>query len=232
MLPQLLMVLWTVAHEVREIKTYGLSKMSCTTKHLLSSLFIFLLNLPYMYVESSGPSLLYNNPGPRPQGRVWAVFLGCLWRPQDRGRSLLICVCQCMLGFTWVVLPGLRISPNYFPVFWKGDTETSTSNLMYCAAFVRFPWGTMTLRISCKALEDIYLSVIIFVYCSACPCKILILQVGLCVCASECVFLYVRTCVHQGMGPILCVSTSLCSSIPVYQERKKCNEGEILLPSS
>lgn len=57
MLPQLLMGIRTVAHEVREIKTYGLSKMSYTTKHHLSSLFIFLLNLPYVYMESSGPSL-------------------------------------------------------------------------------------------------------------------------------------------------------------------------------
>lgn len=53
--------------------------------------------------------------------------------------------------------------------FLKGDTETSTSILKYYAAFLSLSWGTMKLRISCKALEDICLSVIISMYCSACP---------------------------------------------------------------
>ena len=103
---------------------------------------------------------------------------------------------------------------------------------MYYAAFVRFPWGTMTLRISCRALEYICLSVCHYLRVLFCLSMQDPYFVSLCVYASECVFLYVRTCVHQDMGPILCLFMSLCRFIPLYQENEKCNEGEILtLPS-
>lgn len=88
---------------------------------------------------------------------------------------------------------------------------------MYHAAFVRFPWGTMTLRISCRPLKDSCFSVIISVYYSACPYKTGISQVGLCVYASECVFSCVRTCVHQGTGPILC----LCAGSPLCTKNRR-----------
>lgn len=58
------------------------------------------------------------------------------------------------------------------------------------------------------------------------------LQVGVCVSASKCVLLYVRTCVHQGMGPILYLCMSLCRFNPLYQGHEKGNEGEILMLTS
>lgn len=93
-LPQLLQ---TVLHGVRGINTYGLSRMSCTPKQLLSCLFIFLLNLHYLYTESPGSSWLskISTLWSKSHRRVWAVFLGCLWRPRDR-----------------VVLLGIRQSPK------------------------------------------------------------------------------------------------------------------------
>lgn len=247
MLAQLLTGLWAVLHRVRETNTYGLSRMSCTPKHLLSSLFIFLLNLHYLYMESPRSSLLSKKttPGSKPQRRVWAVFLGCLWRPHDRvvlsdirhrpkgknelqgsirieenighkplvvtdvvnstcsasiqkcsfvqGRLLLVVVLACtnvswrhnfqrknwdhltagisqwcdlcadMLASVWYscwdlflhqnyswssgfcvdfsIRCSLMLSEveNYFPVFWKEDTETSASKPMYYIAFSRFP---------------------------------------------------------------------------------------------
>lgn len=94
MLPQLLQ---TVLQGVREINTYGLSRKSCTPKHLLASLFIFLLNLHYLYMESLGTFLLskISTLWSKSQRTVWAVFLGCLQRPHDRA-----------------VLPGIRQSPK------------------------------------------------------------------------------------------------------------------------
>lgn len=97
---------------VREINTYGLSRMPCTPKHLLSSFLIFLLNLHYLYKGSAGSSLLLktNTPGSKPQRRVWAVFLGCLWGPHNR-----------------FLLPGIRQNPkgkNKLP----GSTRIEESN--------------------------------------------------------------------------------------------------------
>lgn len=88
----------------------------------------------------------------------------------------------------------------------------------------------MTLQISCEALELChYFHVLV---CLSMQGHRVTLQEGVCVSASKCVFLYVRTCVHQGMGPILSLCMSLCRFNPLYQGHRKDNEGEILMLTS
>lgn len=91
----------------------------------------------------------------------------------------------------------------------------------------------MTLLISCKALEDVWLCHNLHVlFCMSMQDHRISLQVGVCFGVSKYVSLHVRTCVHQGMGPILYLCVSLFRFNPLYQGPQKGSEGKILTLSS
>lgn len=75
----------------------------------------------------------------------------------------------------------------------------------------------MTLQIFCRALEDVCLCHYLHVlFCLSMQDHKITLQVGVCVSASEYVFLYVRTYVHRAwvhfcISVYLCAGSTLCT---------------------